>query len=307
LSRIKAPSKNKPNVLLGAKTRIPLNEFKTVILDSRDNPHAYKNTFGHVLIIAGSSRMLGAAALTSLAALRSGAGLVTIGIPKSLNKTLQQKINHSTMTFPLNETTEGTIAQSALNQLKKEIQKYSVIALGPGLTTNLSTKKFVLNFILQTTQPLIIDADALNIIAQKPDVLLKIKAPKILTPHIGEMARLTKISKKDIEKNRQKIAITFAKKYNCVLLLKGKNTVVADPKGKIYINKTGNPGMAKAGSGDVLTGMIAAFLAQGLSIFDAAKFGAYYHGKAGDWAIKKLSKASLIATDIIDAIGQILK
>ncbi|MBF0521790.1 MAG: NAD(P)H-hydrate dehydratase [Candidatus Omnitrophica bacterium] len=274
---------------------------------SRNNPHVHKNSFGHVLILAGSKRMLGAAALTSLAALRSGAGLITVGVPESLNTTLQKKINHSVMTFPLKETKEGTISDKAFLQLSKELTKYSVIALGPGLSINLSTQKFIFTLIQKATQPLVIDADALNAISKNPSILIKTSTPKILTPHSGEMARLTDLSKDQVEKDRRKIALIFAKKFHCALLLKGHHTVVASSNGKTYINKTGNAGMAKAGSGDVLTGIIAAFVAQGLSAFDAAKFGSYIHGKAGDLAAKKRGKISLIPTDILDLIPEALK
>ena len=150
--------------------------------------------------------------------------------------------------------------------------------------------------------PLVIDADALNILAKHMDLLKKCKAPKVLTPHPGEMSRLTGLSKNFIEKNRRKVVKQFAKKFNCTLLLKGNKTVVASAQGRTYINSTGNAGMATAGSGDVLTGIIAAFLAQGLSVFESAKYGAYIHGKAGDLAAKEKTRLSMIATDIIEQI-----
>ena len=251
--------------------------------------------------------MLGAGALSSLAAIRAGAGLVTLGIPKSLNLTAQKKISNVVMTFPLTETKEQTLSLSSLKQIKENIKKFTCLAIGPGLSTNKSTQKLILEIIENSKIPLVIDADALNAASLDKTVLKKSLCEKILTPHPGEMARLTRLSKTLIEKNRKKISLDFARKYKCVLLLKGNNTIVASKEGKTYINKTGNTGMAKAGSGDVLTGIIAAFIAQGLSAFDASKFGVYIHGKAGDIAAKQKTKTSMIATDIIDNIGQAIK
>ena len=161
--------------------------------------------------------------------------------------------------------------------------------------------------IATVNQPLVVDADALNALAGNLNTLTVNKGTKILTPHPGEMARLLKTSKEKIEKNRKKVAREFAARYKCVLVLKGHRTVVASPKGKIYMNRSGNAGMATAGSGDVLTGILAAFLAQGLDGFEAARWGTYLHGKAGDLAAKAKGKVSLIATDLIDCIPKVFK
>jgi NAD(P)H-hydrate epimerase len=274
----------------------------------RANPRVHKNNFGHVLILAGSSRMLGAAALCSLSAMRAGAGLTTVAVAKSLNTALQKKISHVVMTWSLDETKDQTLSSTAFSKIKSQYSKFSAIAIGPGLTTHPSTVKLILNVITTSNVPLVIDADALNALQENLGFLLKNKSTiKILTPHLGEMSRLTGIKKENIERNRVQIAKEFAKKYQVILLLKGHQTVIASPDGKIYINKTGNAGMATAGSGDVLTGMIAAFLAQNLSGFEAAKFGAYIHGKAGDYAAKTKTKISMIASDIINCIPQALK
>ena len=273
----------------------------------RLNSKAHKNQFGHILILAGSPTMLGAAALSSLSALRSGCGLVTLGIPKSLNLTAQKKISHAVMTLPLPQTKQQTIALSAFQSVKKLYPKFQAIAIGPGLSDNPSTQKFIQSIVKTCPVPLVIDADGLNAIADDLKVLRSTKTPKILTPHPGEMARLIHKPKSYVEKNRRIIALTFAQKHNCVLLLKGKDTVVASASGQVYINKTGNVGMATAGSGDVLTGMISGLLAQGIEPFEAAKWGAYLHGKAGDLAVQDKTKVSLIATDILDKIPQTLK
>jgi NAD(P)H-hydrate epimerase len=274
---------------------------------SRPNPNVYKNKFGHVLILAGSRGMLGASALTGLAAMRSGAGLTTIGIPASLNLTLQKKIASVIMTLPLNETKKQTLAISAYNQIKKLLPRFSAIALGPGLSEQPSTQKLILKIIGTAHQPLVIDADALNALVGNLNVLKKIKNIKILTPHAGEMARLLKIKREAVESNREEIAKDFARKYECVLILKAHHTIVASPEGKVYINRYGNAGMATAGSGDVLTGILVAFLAQGLGEFEAAKLGTFIHGNAGDIAAKVKTKAAMIASDIIDYIPAAFK
>jgi len=251
--------------------------------------------------------MLGAGVLSSLAAMRSGAGLVTLGTPKSLNIAAQKRISPVVMTWPLPETSEQSFSSSAYQEIQKKLSKFQALAIGPGLSQNLSTQKLIVKLISKTKIPIVIDADALNALSKNTSALIKNKGIKVLTPHPGEMARLAGFSKEYIETNRLKIAKNFAKKHHCVLLLKGRHTIIAEPQGKTYINKTGNVGMATAGSGDVLTGIIAAFLAQGLSGFDAAKWGAYIHGKAGDLATKKKGKISLIATDIIKSMPTALK
>lgn len=271
------------------------------------NKNTHKNQCGHVLVIAGSKRMLGAAALTSLAALRSGAGLVTGAIPESLNTTFQKKISNCVMSLPLKETKEQTIAYSAFAQIKNTLNQYQAIAIGPGLSQKTSTKKFVHALIRHSQVPLIIDADALNLIADDPSILKISNTIKICTPHPKELARLLHTSTRHINENRKACAEKFAQQYNCTLLLKGHQTLISAPGKKTTLNKSGNPGMATAGSGDVLTGMIAAFVSRGISAFEAAKTGAYLHGLAGDTAAKKFTQTAMIATDIINTIPLALK
>jgi NAD(P)H-hydrate epimerase len=273
----------------------------------RRKPDVHKNQFGHVLVLAGSRRMLGAAALTSLAAIRSGAGLVTLGVPQSLNTAAQKKISNAIMTLPLPETREQTLAYSAFKQICRNYHLYNALAIGPGLSRNTSTRKLILRIVETSPLPLVIDADALNALQGRCDILTKTKTEKILTPHAGEMSRLIKKPKQAIEQNRKRTAQAFARKFRCTLLLKGTKTVVASPGKKLYTNSSGNAGMATAGSGDVLTGMIAAFLAQGLPGFEAAKYGAYCHGKAGDFAARSKTKLAMIAPDIIDHIPNVLR
>lgn len=290
---------------------------------SRRDKSAHKNAFGHVLILAGSARMLGAGCMAALAALRSGAGLVTLGVPKSLNTAAQTKCANMVMTWPLPEAKGGTFAAAAFKLIREKFGSYQAIAVGPGLSVTPATRALVRNIVTHSPVPLVIDADALNVLGEEGARgqgsgagLLKDGAPKILTPHPGEMARLTGKPKKYIEANRRKVVEDFVKTHNCVLLLKGHQTLVGTlapgpraltPEVVIYTNRTGNAGMATAGSGDVLTGMIAAFLGQGVGAFEAAKWGAYMHGKAGDMAARKLGEASLTAADIIEFIPKALK
>ena len=274
---------------------------------TRRRPDAHKNQFGHVCVIAGSARMLGAAALTALAATRAGAGLVTAAVPASLNAAAHKKINNVVMTLPLKETREQTVSVAALAGISRAYDEFDVFAVGPGLSRHPSTQRLVLEIIGTSPKPLVIDADALYALAGHAEILRKTDTLKILTPHPGEMARLVGCSREYVETHRRPLAREFARKYQCVLLLKGHRTVVASPRGKVYINTTGNAGMATAGSGDVLTGMIAALLGQGLTGFEAAKFAAYWHGKAGDLAAQAKTKAAMIASDIIDKIPDALK
>ena len=273
----------------------------------RLKPDVHKNQYGHILIIAGSRNMLGASALCGLAAMRSGAGLVTLAVPQSLNTSLQKKISPVLMTFPLKETSAQSFSTEAFGQLQKRLQDFDVIVIGPGLSQHPGTEKFILKVITTVPQPLLIDADALNALTKKPKLLTWTSTAMILTPHPGEMSRLIGTPKKSIEQHRNKVSQEFARQYHCVLLLKGHRTIVAGPNGESYTNTTGNAGMATAGSGDVLAGIIAALLGQGLTAFEAAKCGAYLHGKAGDLAARERSKAAMIATDIIDHIPQAIK
>lgn len=275
----------------------------------RRNKRAHKNDFGHVLIVAGSPAMLGAAALTGLAAMRAGAGMTTIAVARSLNRTLQAKIANVIMTRPLPESRKGTIAFGAFDVLKRDWSKYSAVALGPGMTTDPGTVTFIEKMYRECPLPMVVDADALNALALPASSFQSQRAgepeahlnARILTPHPGEFFRLTGL-KPRTDRERLRAAKAFAVKHQVVIVLKGYHTVVASPDGKAYVNHTGNPGMATAGCGDVLTGMIAALLAQGLTAFEAARGGVFLHGKSGDRAAGKCMKFSLIATDLFDAL-----
>lgn len=261
----------------------------------------HKGEVGHVAIIAGSVGLTGAAALCSLGALRTGAGLVTLGIPKSLNDLMEVKLTE-VMTKPLPETKERSISVGALPEVVSFVEQVSAAGIGPGLSQHAETKQFVRQLLPRVTKPCVVDADGLNAVAEEPQVLKRLSLPIVLTPHPGEMARLIRQSAQDVQRDRERTAKEFATHYRVVLVLKGHRTVVANIDGELYINETGNPGMASGGCGDVLTGMIAGLLGQGLALFDAARLGVYLHGLAGDLAVAQQGQVGLIASDLLDTI-----
>ena len=264
-------------------------------------PETHKGNLGHILILAGSEGLTGAAALCSLGALRSGAGLVPLGIPKSLNDVMEVKLTE-VMTKPLPETKARSLSLQALPEVLDMIERMDAVAIGPGLSQHPQTKQFVRQLLPKLTKPCVLDADGLNALAEEPQVLKRLTNPIILTPHPGEMGRLTRLAPAAIGRERERIATEFAKHYNVVVVLKGHQTVVASYDGAAYINATGNPGMASGGCGDVLTGLIAGLLGQRLSLIDAARLGVYLHGAAGDVAAEQQGQVGLIASDLLDTI-----
>ncbi len=279
------------------------NDFRGTVPERKLISH--KGDYGHVLVLAGSPQCTGAAALTTLGALRSGAGLVTLGIPQSLQSIYQIKLTDS-MTLPLAETEDNTLAEEAWTTISKFIEQVDCLAIGPGLTTHPETIKLVKRVISHSTKPMVIDADGINAVADEPLVLRKAKAPLILTPHPGEMARLLHTSTKGLLHDRWKIALGVAEKYSLTLVLKGYQTILAGKDKKVYINSSGNPGMATGGSGDILTGMIASFIAQGFKPLQAAKLGVYLHGLAGDAAARDKGEWGIIASDLIEKLPYVL-
>jgi hydroxyethylthiazole kinase-like uncharacterized protein yjeF len=261
---------------------------------------SHKGDFGAVFVLAGSCGMTGAAYLCCKAALRSGAGLVRLGVPESILHVMAVKLT-CTMTVPLPESPEGSLSDAGLKQIMAQVEAHDALAVGPGISTHPSTVKLVLSVLPRVTKPMIVDADALNIIAAQISVLRAARNTTVITPHPGEMARLTHKTTKEVQADREKIAVDFAKKNGVIVVLKGHGTIVTDGN-RAYVNGTGNPGMATAGSGDVLTGAIAGLLAQGIAPFDACRIGVHAHGLAGDLAAEKLGQASLIATDILEHI-----
>jgi hydroxyethylthiazole kinase-like uncharacterized protein yjeF len=266
----------------------------------------HKGTFGKVAVIAGSTGLTGAASMTSISALRSGAGLVTLGIPASLNPIMEEKLTE-VMTVPLRDEGQGHLLPESFEDVAELLKDKDVLAIGPGCGKNLGVFEILRNIFGKIHISIVIDADGLNHISKDMNLLKAHSSPVILTPHPGEMSRLTGISLQDILKKPVEIAVETARTYNVIVLLKGATSVVADPRGKVYINPTGNSGMGKGGSGDILTGMIASLVAQGYSPFDAAVLGCYIHGKAGDEAAAHLGEVGMIAGDIIDAIPETFK
>jgi len=260
----------------------------------------HKGDYGHLFILGGSPGLTGAVCLAGEAAMRSGCGLVTVGIPEGLNEIIEIKLTE-VMSLPLPQTDKRTFSEEAIKPALNFINKRAdAVLIGPGISTGIEeTHRFVEGIIKNTERPLIIDADAIKIISTNLDILKESKSRGIiLTPHPGEMSYLTGMEIKEIQRNREKVAEEFAKEYRVILILKGYRTVVTDGK-EIYINLTGNPGMATAGSGDVLAGIIGGLLAQGDSAFESARDGVYIHGLAGDIAAKEFGEISLIASDII--------
>jgi NAD(P)H-hydrate epimerase len=264
-------------------------------------PQTHKGDVGHVFVLAGSVGLTGAATLCSLGALRVGAGLVTLGIPESLNDILEVKLTE-VMTRPLPETKDRSLSLAALPKAVECIERVESVAIGPGLSQHPQTAQFVRQLLPRIAKPCVVDADGLNAIAGEPKVLSRLALPMILTPHPGEMARLIRLSAQEVQRDRERIAKEFAATYRVVLVLKGHRSVVANVDGEMFVNETGNPGMASGGCGDVLTGMIAGLLGQGLSPFDAARLGVYLHGLAGDVAAGQRGQVGLIASDLLDTI-----
>lgn len=269
-------------------------------------PSSHKGTFGHAGIIAGSIGKTGAAAMTAAAALRSGAGLVTVATPASVNDILEAKLLE-TMTAPMPETKARTLGRSGLERLLSFAQARTAVAVGPGVTTHPETVELLQALIPRLDRPAVLDADALNALAGRTTLLADCKSPMILTPHPGEMARLEgEATPQSINADRLGTAGRFARRRGVFLVLKGARTVVAHPDGRLAICPTGNPGMATAGAGDVLTGLIAGFLAQRLDPWQAACAGTYFHGLAGDLAAEKWGEPGMTAGDILAQIPHAL-
>ncbi len=276
--------------------KIP-QEFKHTL--KKRNPGSNKGDYGHVFVLAGSPGLTGAAYLCAQAAILSGSGLVTAGISKSLNCILASKFIE-VMTKPLPETKKQSLSLSASDEILSFSKKADVLAIGPGLSQNPETQRLIQRLILNIDKPIVLDADGINAISKDVKILNKRKSDTVITPHPGEMARLIKKDKDFIQKNRIKVAKDFARDFGVVCVLKGYKTVVANPKGDFYINNSGNPGMATAGAGDVLTGIIASLIGQNITPFGASRLGVYIHGLSGDLAKKEKGEISLIASDLLE-------
>ncbi|RKU06120.1 bifunctional ADP-dependent NAD(P)H-hydrate dehydratase/NAD(P)H-hydrate epimerase [Candidatus Poribacteria bacterium] len=268
---------------------------------------SHKGTYGRVLVVAGSTGMTGAAALASEAALRAGAGLVTLAIPKHLNPILEGLLPE-VMTLPLPETEVGSLSASAASAILEFAEKTkSVLAMGPGLSQHPDTVALVHQLISENREQklgkrMVVDADGLNALSQTPEIISLLDNETVLTPHPGEMSRLTSTSVPSLEADRIRTAQQFASEHSLTLVFKGAPTVTGLPNGDVWINSTGNSGMATGGMGDVLTGIIAGLMAQGHASETAAVLGVYLHGLAGDIAAEAFGMHGLIASDVLKAV-----
>ncbi len=295
--------------------------FVTEAIDARDwlketryAPGSFKNTHGHVLVIAGSSGYTGAAALTGNAAMRAGAGLVTIATPASVQASVAAQSMSEVMTVALAETDRGAVSDAAIDHLMQLASKASVVAIGPGLSsTDDRTRCFVSEIVTRRTTPMVIDADGLNCLAPWPDELRgSATTPLILTPHPGEMLRLLGQTDKAVLADRAAAARAFAVRHGLIVVLKGSRSIVASPDGRVVVNPTGNPGLGTAGAGDTLTGLIAGFIAQDYAsriepdAVAATVAALYVGGIAGDIAASKLGMRTMVASDIREHFGAAL-
>ncbi len=278
-------------------------DVRAAIPKRRHDAHKYK--VGKVFVLAGSTGLTGAAALASMSALKAGAGAVVLGIPETLYPFMAQKLTE-VMTVPLPESEAGVVGAAAWEKISEHIAWADVVVAGPGLSRKQDVGKIVARLIKDMDKPLVLDADALNVLGEHTSLLKRSKGRVILTPHTGEFSRLTGIPVKDIEADRLSIAHRYSLSYHVVVHLKGGPSITAAPDKRVYINSTGNPGMATAGSGDVLTGVIAGLWAQGMTGTAAAYCGGYIHGYAGDLARDAYGMHSLTAADILNHIPDVL-
>jgi ADP-dependent NAD(P)H-hydrate dehydratase / NAD(P)H-hydrate epimerase len=294
---------------LAAEAKIPvtlLDDPGIRPLFSRRPRTAHKGTYGHAGIIAGSVGKTGAAAMAALGALRVGAGLVTVAVPRSVNGVLEAKLLEA-MTFPVAETETLTLSRQARDALVGFAAEKTAVAIGPGLGRHPEINGLIADLLEAIRRPMVLDADGINALAGQPQLLRRAQAPLILTPHPGEMGRLLGMNATDVQKDRLGMASRVAQDHGVFVVLKGAATVIAGPDGAVAVNPTGNPGMATGGTGDVLTGMIVGLLAQGLSPWNAACAGVYVHGLAGDLAASIHGEQGMIARDVIAAIPKAIR
>jgi NAD(P)H-hydrate epimerase len=290
------------------------NRSRTFLLQDEDikirmpnrNYDSHKYNAGKVFVLAGSLGLTGAAALSSEAALYSGSGAVILGIPESLNFIMEEKLTE-VMTVPLSETSEKTVSTKAFEKIMQYVNWSDVTLIGPGLSQNEETKIVIKEVLSQSSKPLVIDADGLNNLQTEMELVKNYKGEIIITPHYGELSRLVNKTTSEIALNRISIAREFAKEQNVTLILKGAPTVISDKNGNVYINSTGNSGMATAGSGDVLAGLTAGLFAQLNNPINASILSVFLHGLAGDIAKQEKTIYSLTATDILKNIHIAIK
>jgi hydroxyethylthiazole kinase-like uncharacterized protein yjeF len=268
--------------------------------------NAHKYSVGKVFVLGGSRQFTGAPALAAQAALRSGAGAVVLGVPSSIHPVLSRKLNE-VIVQGLDETPDGTLSRGSYDAISSRLSWADAVVLGPGLGRNLETDRLLLDLYRSCPRPMVIDADALTAIASLARPALRRTGPAILTPHAGEMGRLLGKDSGEVERSRLECVLEAARKFHAVVVLKGAPTLTCSPSGDRMINATGNPGMATIGTGDVLAGLIAGLVAQGLSPFEAAYAGVFLHGRAGDLAAEQYGERSLLASDVLNGVSKTIK
>lgn len=282
-----------------------IEEHEVVRFLKHRQKNSHKGTYGHIVVIGGSPGKTGAVAMSGMASLRVGAGLSTIICPSSLNPIIEQSFLE-VMTYPASDI-NGYISLQAFDSVCKFLDDKDVVVIGPGLSTTDITAEFFVSLMQDLSKPVVVDADGLNLVAKNIKVLENKKNPVILTPHPGEMARLTGLRVDDILQDPISVARQFSEKQDVYVVLKSATTVFATPKGEIYLSTYGNPGMATAGVGDVLSGIIGGFLAQGYEVEKAVMLALAVHGIAGDIAKNRGGEAALVATDILSCIAEVIK
>ena len=275
-------------------------------LIKKRSPDAHKGNAGHLLVVAGSTGKTGAAAMTAMSALRVGAGLVSLGVAKALNPVVES-LAIEVMTCPLGQTSCGQLDYAAFEEIKTLLNAKKCLAIGPGLGQSKDLAKLIRKLLEFSPVPVVVDADGLNNLAENLQILKELKIPVVLTPHPGEMARLCGKTVAAIQKDRIATARDFATEFQVVLVLKGASTVIGLPDGHIFINATGNSGMASGGMGDVLTGMIAGLITQGYAPDQASLMGVYLHGRAADYLYKTKGPFGFLATEVMNLIPEIIR
>lgn len=268
-----------------------------ILPDRRTDAH--KGDFGKILLLCGSRGYTGAAYLAAMGALRSGAGLVFLGVPESIYDIEAVKLNEA-IVFPLPDE-DGKLSEAAVPEILERLLKMDAVVIGPGLGQSEGVFKVVKAVLEEAVCPVVLDADGINAVSLHKDILRGRTTPTILTPHAGEFARLG-----GRDGDRKSAAEELAKELGCVMLLKGSGTVITDGD-TTYINPTGNPGMAVGGSGDVLSGIITALLGQGISPLEAAACGAWLHGAAGDLCAKEIGQYGMLPSDMVNVLPRLLK
>lgn len=268
--------------------------------------NTHKGTRGRLVIVAGATGLTGAAALSAYGAQRIGAGLVTVACPESLIPILGVKLTEP-MTAPVPEVEGGFLSLRAAGRILHLTTNVNAVVIGPGIGRHRETGQLLREILTRLTVPMVVDADALNLLGGQLDIFKAVRVPAVLTPHPGEAAWLLKTTINDVEQNRVKVAKQIAEGYNVTVVLKGRFTVIASPEGKVRINPTGSRGLATGGTGDVLSGIIGGLLAQRLSPFEAATAGVYLHGLAGERASRKLGPDGLLAGDLLPLLPRLLR